>query len=78
MKKLFFIFIPLLIIGCSDNKKQKLEKMEIDPSYTELTPEKIHHSVQSTINVVDPFAQKLVDVQQVGDVILRKEAKKRK
>lgn len=81
--KYFIIIIPFILIGCSDGeKKVKYKKMVADPSYTEITPAKIKHSIKQTVDVVDPFATKLVEVQQIGDeamqqmVIDRKNSRK--
>ncbi len=66
--KYFILVIPFLLIGCSDDdKKVKYEKMVVDPSYTEITSKKMKHTMRQTMDVVDPFATKLVEVQQVGD-----------
>jgi uncharacterized protein YcfL len=78
MKNLILI-IPFLLIGCSDsNKKVKYQKMVVDPSYTEITPKKIKHSMKQTMDVVDPFATKLVEVQQIGDEAMQQVVKDRK
>lgn len=77
--KYFLLIIPFLFLGCSDDKKKiKYEKMVADPSYTEITSKKMKHTLRQTVDIVDPFASGLVEIQQIGDDAMREVAKDRK
>jgi len=81
MKYFLFVFVPFLLIGCSDNTKRertKYQKFEIDSKDLEITPKKIKHSMKQTMDIIDPFASGLVEFQQVGDNALRRVAKDRR